>query len=143
SAVALHAAAPSGWDPNVWNSARCDTADFAAWRNETTGSTFNLVPEGYAQNFWWAGMREESDPKFNILGIPRPICFQINPGSAGVSTNLQCSGTLAPPSWVTTSAGYPGGSNPGDYYYFGPTAKNSTKECTKIIPDGLLTPGAH
>src|SRR5260221_1336119 len=131
-----HAGAPSGWNINAWNSARCDTNNFGGWRNETTGSF--LEPETYAgPGGGFVATYEETDPHFNTLGISRRFCFQNNPAVAANSANLVCNGTL--PSWVTAGAGY-------DAVAYNPpnqSLTNATKEGTKILPDGLLTPGSH
>ncbi len=71
----------------------------------------------------------ESDPHLAILGIPRHECFLIDTLGPADATNITCSSV---PAWVLADpvrAGYDG--------------DPMTVEGTKIIPDGLLTPGAH
>ncbi len=65
--------------------------------------------------------------KYNTLGITRNICFlDPNPLGAVNSTNIVCPGVAS--ASINTNYGNP---------------PVTTKEDTKIIPDGLLTPGAH
>src|SRR5262249_36773886 len=83
----------------------------------------------------WMTCYHEGDPKFATLGISKFKCFVIDTtkaATAGTSgNNVSCNGVL--PACVTTvphsRTGYDGNS--------------STKEFTKIIPDGLLAPGSH
>jgi hypothetical protein len=113
------------WSKNVWNSARLDTADINIFPVMSNAAVFNTIT--FFNNFaMWMSCYHESDPKYAILGIPHNRCFLVNPAGANNSTNITCSG--APP-------GY--GANEG--YDGNPT----TREGTKIIPDGQLTPGAH
>src|SRR5262249_5301814 len=83
----------------------------------------------------WMSTYHESDPKFATLGISKFKCFVIDTTKTASSTpaldNVSCNGVL--PAWLTTvpqsRTGWDG--------------QASTKEFTKIIPDGLLTPGSH
>jgi hypothetical protein len=75
----------------------------------------------------WRGTYHESDPKFNTLGITKFICAMTIPGGATNSTNILCDGT--------NFGAYGAGS--------GYNNVNTTREHTKILPDGLLTPGSH
>jgi hypothetical protein len=126
---------PGGvWDPNRWNSARCDTAELNLFPATGNGANLPKLSPGV-----WASMYHESDPKFAVLGIPRPRCFLIDPspGAPVDETNLTC-GDVAPypPPWT----GAPGsGFDPNEI----PGLPGWTREYTKIIPDGLLTPGTH
>src|SRR5262249_1813830 len=119
--ASLHSVAPSGWDPNVWNSARMDTAETNLFPVSALGNISGLDP------CIWAGMYHESDPKYATLGIVKNRCFLVNPAGPVNSTNIVCNGTV--PAAYGAAQGYDG--NP------------TTKEYTKIIPDGLLTPGSH
>ena len=76
----------------------------------------------------WMGTLHEQDPNFGALGIVHNVCFLVDPTGPPDMTNIDCSGT--PPVAYATSAngGVPAG---------------TTKEGTKIIPDGWLTPGSH
>jgi len=103
------------WNKNVWNSARMDSADA------------NLYPVtsrsiGGAIEPTWQGTLHESDPKFNTLGITHNLCFLVDPNGAVNQTNIICDGSVPVP--------------------YGPVA-GSTKENTKILPDGWFTPGTH
>jgi hypothetical protein len=110
-----------GWNKDLWNSARMDTGEVNLFPTANNGSVVNLIPG------IWAAMYHESDPKFSILGITKFRCFMTVPIGNANSTNILCDGTN------TGAYGAPAG------YDGAPT----TKEFTKIIPDGLLTPGSH
>ena len=58
-AVAKHAAAKGGWDANVWNSARCDTAEVNIFSSQSRG-----VLGGPGDSKIWANYLHESDPRF-------------------------------------------------------------------------------
>jgi hypothetical protein len=80
-------------------------------------------------------MYHESDPKFATLGVNKFRCFVIDTTKAAASSptlnNVNCTGVI--PAWLTavpqSRTGWDG--------------NLQTKEFTKIIPDGLLTPGSH
>jgi hypothetical protein len=120
-----------GWDPTTWNSCRMDTVQlniFPVGGAVPTGT--GLIAGQYMT------MIHESDPKFATLGVNKFKCFVIDTTKAatsgpGTSNNVACDGTV--PAWLTTvpqsRTGYDGNA--------------STKEFSKIIPDGLLTPGSH
>jgi hypothetical protein len=122
---------PGGWDPLVWNSCRMDTTQlnmFPVGGAVPTGT--GLTPGAYMT------MIHESDPKFATLGVNKFKCFVIDTTKAatsgpGATNNVVCDGTV--PAWLTavpqSRTGYDG--------------SNVTKEFSKIIPDGLLTPGSH
>ena len=135
------------WDPNTWNSARMDTLETNLFPCLNLGTNLpTLDPSQWVTNY------HESDPKFTILGQAKNRCFVVDPSlGRGTACNsktttsvTQCNvicGThpvsaAYPPLWTTdlTSGVSPSenGLPPGRTY-----------EYTKIIPDGLLTPGAH
>jgi hypothetical protein len=114
------------WSPLVWNSARCDTAQLKIFPvggavPTGTGLTSNL----------WMSMYHEQDPRFASLGVDKFWCFVIDTTKAGNGTNVVCNGTV--PAWLSavpqSRTGWDG--------------STTTKEFTKILPDGLLTPGSH
>jgi len=111
------------WDPLTWNSARCDTVTTNAF--PVSGKITPTGGNAYQTTY------HELDPHFERLGIIKSRCFMIDPTSTQVnSTNLTCDSTIAATlSYLTPAAGFNG--------VFG------TKTGTKIIPDGLLTPGSH
>lgn len=112
------------WDHLTWNSVRCDTAELNRFPVAGIGINTGLAVGRYAS------MIHESDPRFAALGIVKNRCFLINPASTTVNhTNITCTTV---PAWVTSGA-------PGNGYDGSPT----TREFTKILPDGLLTPGSH
>jgi hypothetical protein len=121
NASALHHAAAGGWDPNVWNGARCDTAEMNLMALQARG-IFGGPPDALR----WMSTLHESDPHFNALGIVKNLCFVTAP-TAPV-TSVVCDGTV--PAYIQ--------SRPEHWDVTG-----ITKEFTKIIPDGLLAPGAH
>ncbi|HEV2106110.1 MAG TPA: FlgD immunoglobulin-like domain containing protein, partial [Candidatus Eisenbacteria bacterium] len=116
----------TSWDPLTWNSARCDSAEFNLF---PTGLTFQLGP----LTGLWASMYHESDPKFATLGTNKFRCFLVDTTkSASMNpSNVVCDGTV--PAWLTIVP----------HSHTGWDGNNTTKEFTKIIPDGLLTPGSH
>jgi len=129
SAVAKHAAAKGGWDANVWNSARCDTAEVNVFSFQSRG-----VLGGPADTKIWVNYLHESDPHFATQGQVKPRCYIKTPTSD--PNDVVCDGTV--PSYVACNGI---GSNCASTGY----AANSTttREYTKIIPDGILTPGSH
>ena len=116
------------WDHLTWNSVRCDTAEANRFPVSGIGVSSLLTLATYAsmyheEEFLPAGIRPE-------VGIAKKKCFLINPASTTVThSNIDCNTV---PAWVTSGA-------PGNGYNGSPT----TQEHTKIIPDGLLTAGAH
>jgi len=106
----------AGWNPNFWLSARCDTLDTNQYALQGRG-----IVGGPLSGNAWMSTYHESDKRFNSLGITKNRCFVVD--QAGILSNIVCDGTL--PAYLP--AGTAG----------------TTKEFTKIIPDGLLTPGAH
>jgi hypothetical protein len=117
-----------GWDPTTWNSARMDSAD-----------NLNLSPLvgrnlGIPVHDMWHGTLHESDPNHGTLGIPRDICFLVDPTGSVDNFNICCSAAAcgAPPFSDTHPPGaYPGGT------------QTTTTEGTKILPDGYFSPGTH
>ena len=108
------------WDPNTWNSARCDTAERNLFPVDSLGNLSELQP------CLWSATYHEADPKYATLGIAKNRCFVVDPSGPVNSTNITCD---AVPPWLSPGSGYDG--------------NQQTKEYTKIIPDGLLTPGSH
>jgi hypothetical protein len=118
------------WDNLTWNSARCDTTELNIF---PTAQVSTLLGSQFGSS--WMSMYHELDPKFATLGVNKFKCFVIDTTKAASSTstlnNVNCTGVV--PAWLTTvpqsRTGYDGNAQ--------------TKEFTKIIPDGLLTPGSH
>jgi hypothetical protein len=107
---------PGGiWDRHAWNSARMDSAE---------GNIYPVVSRGVGNPVspGWMGTLHESDPKFAALGIDHNVCFLLDPAGAVDESNIDCSG-VAPGIYGAVSA--------------------TTKEGTKILPDGWFTPGTH
>lgn len=112
------------WDYLTWNSARCDSSELNIF--PVTGKITGGLVAGN-----WANMLHDADPKFATLGITKFRCFMVDTAGTASNNNIVCDGTV--PAWLTTvpqtRTGWDG--------------TNTTKEYTKIIPDGLLTPGSH
>ena len=126
---------PGGvWSKDVWNSARCDTVEGNIFPVE--GKQGNLP--GIQGDFWQSTLYDGSDDagalaKFNALGIVKNRCFLIDTsGPAPLnSLNITCSSV---PVWL---------SDPDYALRAGYDGVQTTKEYTKVFPDGLLTPGSH
>jgi hypothetical protein len=103
------------WKRDVWNSARMDSAD---------GNLYPILSRGIGgpASPVWMGTLHESDPNFASLGIAHNVCFLVDPNGSTDQSNIVCGGT--PP------APYGG-------------VSGTTKEGTKILPDGWFTPGTH
>jgi hypothetical protein len=118
-----------GWNVNTWNSIRMDTLEINRFPWGAITNPQLTVAGGFQ------GTIHEADIRLGtvaapILGIPRNICFAKDPLSTVVTdANITCSGA---PAWVLANPTLAGYNNV-------PT----TVEYTKIIPDGLLTPGSH
>ncbi|MCC6653360.1 MAG: VCBS repeat-containing protein [Candidatus Eisenbacteria bacterium] len=117
------------WNENVWNSARLDTAEMNLFPVERLGDLTQL------NCCLWMGTYHESDPKYMTLGIPRFQCYVVDTlypaTSSPLRNNVTCNASV--PAWLTTLPPT----------YTGWSGSNTTREGSKIIPDGLLTPGAH
>src|SRR5262245_823895 len=121
---------PGGWSPLVWNSCRMDTTQlniFPVGGSVPIGT--GLTPGNYMTTL------HESDPKFATLGVDKFWCFVVDTTKAASSSptlnNVLCNGTV--PAWLSTVPATRTGWN----------GSSTTKEFTKILPDGLLTPGSH
>jgi hypothetical protein len=118
------------WNPLVWNSCRMDTVQ------NNMFPVGGAVPTGTGLTAGqYMTMIHEGDPKFATLGVAKNRCFVIDTTKAATSSpalaNVVCDGTV--PAWLTTvpqsRTGWDG--------------LATTLEFSKIIPDGLLTPGSH
>jgi hypothetical protein len=115
----------AGWNPDFWLSARCDTAELNLYAFQGR-SVLGGPPDATD----YCSAYHESDPKYNILGIVHNKCF-VRCSAASVN-DIICDGT------VPTVPG-----TPACRGYLPLGTLGTTREGTKIIPDGLLTPGAH
>jgi len=121
------------WSPQVWNSARMDTAEVNVFQQQKRGV---LTPADGGLFMTAYHETELADANRGALGISRNICFVADTAAASPTTTVICgsgavpAGVTYPPAW--TSA-------PGSGF----NGQTTTKEGTKIIPDGLLTPGSH
>ena len=111
----------SDWSQHIWNSARMDTVELNLFPTASNAGVVGLTPGV------WRSTYHESDPKFATLGAVKNICVMPNPAGPANSTNIACDGT----GWGAYGAGS------------GWNGMTTTREHTKIIPDGLLTPGSH
>ena len=115
----------AGWSPNFWLSARCDTAEINLYAFQGRS-----VRGGPATAANYMSAYHENDPRYNTLGIVHNKCFV---RCSSVSLNdIICDGS------VPIEPG-----SPACRGYLPPGTAGTTREGTKIIPDGLLTPGAH
>jgi hypothetical protein len=136
------------WDPNKWNSARCDTVEKNLFPCSNLGSNVS----GLALTSWHT-MYHESDPKYSVLGIAKNRCFVVDPSvGRGLTCNSKTTTSVTSCNVICgTHPVSPGGFPPlwtSDLTSGLPATENGlptgqTYEFTKIIPDGLLTPGAH
>lgn len=131
AAIAAHAGAPSGWSSLVWNSARLDSSEVAGHNVfPVQGLQIGNPPSGQE----WSGTYHEEDGKYNTLGISKNRCFVIDTTNTDfIDANTTCGNGTFPPAYI--------GALPNSYTGYNGSA--TTVEGTKIIPDGLLTPGAH
>jgi len=132
------------WNPNVWNSARMDTCENNFFPTEGVVPNNEPLGPNLATGFY-ATQYHESDPKFTTLGVIKNRCFLQNnaSGSSINYDNLNCGngvfgdpGAPWPPAWVSLAGS---GLNPNEVL----GQPGRTREYTKILPDGQLTPGAH
>src|SRR5688572_9138515 len=104
------------WNRHAWNSARMDSAEINLYPIVSRGIGNPVAPG-------WMTTLHEEDPNFATLGITKNVCFLIDPnGPDWDGSNITCSGAA-----------------PAVY---GPV-QATTKEGTKILPDGWFTPGTH
>jgi hypothetical protein len=117
------------WSELVWCNARCDTAEQNLLPIESRAIGGPYLGE-------YASMYHEIDPHLATLGLARHKCFLIDTaGPANCGTFFPCNITCSTvPPWVT-AGGLP--------YKTGYNGNPMTVEGTKIIPDGILTPGSH
>jgi hypothetical protein len=119
------------WNPTTWNSARMDSAD--------NGNISPLVGRelGIPVDDFWEGTYHEADPHGGLgapLAITKNLCFLVDPAGSVNELNVCCSAAqcAAAPFFETwPPSAYPVGT---------PT---TTQERTKILPDGIFTPGTH
>jgi hypothetical protein len=112
------------WSELVWCSARCDTAEQNIFPIDARGI-------GGPEPGTYASMYHEGDPHLAALGLSRRKCFLVDTLLANNTSNTTCTTV---PAWVTAG---------GPPYKTGYGGSPMTTEGTKIIPDGLLTPGSH
>ncbi len=126
------------WSPHVWNSPRCDTAELNVFQLHKRG----VIHPSELMMFMSAYHEDElASAHRGALGIPRNLCF-VSDSSVSVSTqSVICGsgnmppGVSYPPVWTNAPwSGLPASCT---------AASCVTREGTKIIPDGLLTPGSH
>ncbi len=135
------------WDPNRWNSARMDTLESNLFPCLNLGPNIPTLDASQ-----WMTTYHESDPKWAILGIAKNRCFVVDPSlgrgtacSSKTTTSVTACNVICgshpvsatfPPLWTSDLTSGMSPSEDG-------LAAGRTYEYTKIIPDGLLTPGAH
>ncbi len=141
------------WNPNVWNSARADTAEINLFPRANVTPAAVSFQSTFNENELGIGAGDAYSASTVLragLGLKRHKCF-LSTATAQL-TDIDCQhdpdGIETPASgtspgiydltWVlATGSGY--GGDIGVHPY----GRQYTIEGTKIIPDGLLTPGAH
>ena len=113
------------WSELVWCNARMDTADANMLPIEARSLNTPVQVGTYAT------MYHEDDKHLAALGLPRHKCFVVDTLGPVNNTNITCGSV---PAWVTAG---------GAPYKTGYDGNPMTVEGTKILPDGLLTPGSH
>ena len=103
------------WNKDVWNSARMDSAEIKIYPVVSRGIGGPVSPG-------WMGTLNEQDPNFTALGISHNVCFLVDPSGSTDQSNIVCDGSVPAP--------------------YGAVAGTS-KEGTKILPDGWFSPGTH
>ncbi len=103
------------WNRHVWNSARMDSAEINIYPINPRAIGNPIPPQ-------WMSSLHEADPKFAALGINHSVCFLVDPNGANDISNTDCTGT-PPPAYGAVNG--------------------SSKEGTKILPDGWFSPGTH
>jgi hypothetical protein len=103
------------WNKDVWNSCRMDSAEL---------NVYPIVGRGIGnpRTNWWMGTIHESDLKYNTLGIQHNVCFLVDPAGQNAMSNIACDGTTPAPYGAVSA---------------------TTREGTKILPDGWFSPGTH
>jgi len=114
------------WNPDTWNSARCDTGETNLFPVNGRQANINNL-----QLNRWQSTYHEEDGKYAILGILKNKCFLIDTLGALTSVNITCSSV---PAWLL---------NPAIAARAGYNGQQQTREFTKILSDGLLTAGSH
>jgi len=125
------------WSPQVWNSARIDTAEVNIFQMQK-----RIAPQPADVGLFMTAYHETelADANRGALGINRNICFIADTSLTVATTTVLCAS--GPPAWVSApGTGYAGRGFPTSGTY--QAGANQTKEGTKVIPDGLLTPGSH
>jgi len=137
---------PGGvWDPNVWNSARCDSEEINFF--PYSGRIIEILPP----TVQYMSTYHEADPKYTSLGIPKERCFVRGPTAA--ISDMNCGGGTPPqipdpdpwpPTYLDELGPCPGPRCTGlaDEGIPG-KLRGWTREYTKILPDGQFTPGTH
>jgi FlgD Ig-like domain len=144
------------WSPQVWNSARMDTAEANVFQQQ---KRINAQPVS-AGLFMTAYHEEElGSASRRALAVPRNICFIADTTITVATTTVICGsgalpvGVVYPPAWAfaagaglaTAGSGNPLASPTQIQSCPGPAGAGlcRTIEGTKILPDGLFTPGTH
>jgi hypothetical protein len=145
------------WSPHVWNAARMDTAEVNVFQQQ---KRINATP-GNAGLFMTAYHEDElvAPGTRRNLSVPRNICFISDTSTAVATTSVICGsgavpvGAVYPPAWAFatgTGLATAGNGNPlatGTQIQSCPgpagTGLCRTIEGTKILPDGMFTPGTH
>jgi hypothetical protein len=132
----------AAWNPNVWNSARCDTAERNLFELQSRGILANPYGPGLWQTTYHEselGLPHAADgyPSTGAragLGIPRHKCFVATATAASGDVDCVHDPPATGPGYDLTYVATPGSGYDGQPW---------TVEGTKILPDGMFTPGTH
>jgi len=101
TAIALHAAAPSGWDPNVWNSRQCVDLGNGVFQSTLSPSpTDNIIPSGILT----PGSHVEyyfrvDQGGGNVINVPDPNCVIQAKGEQSIDGHRWASFSVLPDRW--------------------------------------------
>jgi FlgD Ig-like domain len=144
------------WSPQVWHSARMDTAEINVFQLQK-----RIAPQPADVGLFMAAYHEDElvDPVRRALAIPRNICFIADTATSVSTQTVICgsgsvpAGASYPPAWAfaasaglaTAGSGNPLASPSQIHSCPGPAGSGlcQTLEGTKILPDGMFTPGTH
>jgi hypothetical protein len=136
----------ASWNPDVWNSARCDTAGTIVFPQ--SGSPTSATGAQDAKIYHSTYHDVVARGHWGQLGIRRNLCFYQTPTSN--VQDVDCSSGIPPahvaPAGAPTAnaaSGWPGIAAQADGVWFFNGPQVVTTENTKIFPDGIFTPGTH
>ncbi len=105
-AVALHAAAPSGWSINVWNSRPCMMVAPGVWTSVDPGTGFSILPD----NLFCPGTHVEYYFRVEFVGgaivnVPDPNCVIQRRGEGSIDGHRWAQFGVLPDLWKEPAFG--------------------------------------